>query len=283
VGLALDAGLGLPGWAAACYTNHMITSLSNGRVKQVRALQARRHARQKAGRFVIEGVRLMGEAVRADAPVEEVYYTEPYANDEEGAVLLGALSEMGASLVAVDEPVMQAMSDTQSPQGILAVLSALNLEPPSDFTFALVIDGINDPGNMGGIMRTAAAAGVPLMIVTAGTVDLTNPKVVRGAMGAHFRLPVIYRSWDGVAGLLDGSVIMLADSTGGATYHQVDWTQPSALIVSDEAHGPSDDARRISHFPVTIPMPGPTESLNVAVAAGVLLFEMVKQRSRVAD
>jgi TrmH family RNA methyltransferase len=145
----------------------MITSLSNGRVKQVRALQARRHARQKAGRFVIEGVRLIGEAVSAGAPVEEVYYTEPYADDDEGAVLLGALSEMGASLVAVDEPVMQAMSDTQSPQGILAVLSNLNLEPPPDFTFALVIDGINDPGNMGGIMRTAAAAGVPLMIVTA--------------------------------------------------------------------------------------------------------------------
>jgi TrmH family RNA methyltransferase len=261
----------------------MITSLSNDRVKQVRALQARRQARQKANRFVIEGVRLVQEAVRASAPLEEVYYTEPYAAGAEGTALLDALSRTGASLVAVDEPVMQAMSDTQSPQGILAVLSALNPDPPSDFTFALVIDGINDPGNMGGIMRTAAAAGVPLMIVTAGTVDLTNPKVVRGAMGAHFRLPVVYRSWEGAAGLLDGCVIMLADSAGGVPYHQVDWTQPSALIVSDEAHGPSDEARRISHFPVTISMPGPTESLNVAVAAGVLLFEMVRQRSQVPD
>lgn len=257
----------------------MITSLSNERIKRVRALQSKRHARRKADRFVIEGVHLAREAIAVGAPVDEVFYTESFANSAEGMGLLEELGALGAILQPVNETVMQSMSDTQTPQGILAVLPFISLEPPTDFSFALVIDRVSDPGNMGAIMRVAAGAGVPLMLVTAGTVDLANPKVVRSATGAHFRLPVKYLSWAGIASLLEQHVIFLAESRGGAPYDRVDWTQPCALVVSGEAQGPGEEALRLAHAHVTVPMPGGIESLNVATATGILIFEMVRQRN----
>ncbi len=269
--------LGFPG--ARVTLCCMITSVDNERVRQVRALQSRRQARRKAGRFVIEGVRLVREAALAGIAVEEVFYTDTFAVDSDGVALLDSLSCLGARLLAVDETVMSAMSDTRTPQGILAVLPTVDLPIPAEATFILVIDGVSDPGNMGTVMRTAASAGVPLMITTAGTVDLTNPKVVRSAMGAHFRLPTQPLSWEGIGHKLTGHAVFLASASGGAPYYRVNWTQPCALIVSEEAHGPSHQALRLAHAHVTIPMPGGTESLNVAVAAGILIFEMVRQRT----
>jgi RNA methyltransferase, TrmH family len=257
----------------------MITSLENDRVKRVRALQSRSRSRQKEERFVIEGLNLVGEAVSARVPVEEVFYTEEFGASPEGRALLDQLSTSGgASLMETDNAVMQAMSDTPTPQGILAVLPLLKLPAPDGADFALIIDGVSDPGNMGTIMRAAAAAGVPLMYVTAGTVDLTNPKVLRSAMGAHFKLPVRYASWEGIANQLDGYVIFVAEASGGAPYFNVDWTQPAALIVSEEAHGASPEAMKTAHARITIPMPGGFESLNVAMATSIMLFEMVRQR-----
>jgi TrmH family RNA methyltransferase len=257
----------------------MITSLSNERVKKVIGLQARRNARRKAGLFVIEGTRLVREAVEAGVPITEVFYTEAYGASEEGRAVLDAVSDRRGMLLSVDEPVMQAMSDTQTPQGILVTLPPPDLEIPEDYTFALIIDGVSNPGNMGTIMRAAASAGVPLMMITGGTVDLTNPKVVRSAMGAHFRLPVQALSWQGIANRLADKAIFLADIKNGSPYYQIDWTQPCALIVSEEAHGASQEAVELAHAYVTIPMPGQMESLNVAMASSILLFEMVRQRT----
>lgn len=257
----------------------MITSTTNSRIKHVIGLQSRRHARRKANQFVIEGVRLIREAAVTSVPVEQVFYTPTFASSPDSPALLDQLSQRGAVLMAVDDAVMAAMSDTETPQGILAVLPLLSLEPPEDTTFALVVDGVSNPGNLGTLMRSAAAAGVQLMIITAGTVDPTNPKVVRSAMGAHFRLPIQQLSWEGVASRLSGHTLFLASISSGAPYYDVDWNQPCALIVSEEAHGPSEGALRQAHAFVTIPMPGRTESLNVAMATSILIFEMVRQRA----
>ncbi|MBN1120966.1 MAG: RNA methyltransferase [Anaerolineae bacterium] len=257
----------------------MITSLSNERVKKVIGLQARRNARRKAGLFVIEGTRLVRDAVEAGVPITEVFYTEEYGASEEGRAVLDAASDRRVMLLAVDEPVMKAMSDTETPQGILVTLPLPQLEVPEDYSFALIIDGVSNPGNMGTIMRAAASAGVPVMMITSGTVDLTNPKVIRSAMGAHFRLPVQALSWQGIANRLADKAIFLADIKNGSSCYQVDWTQPCALIVSDEAHGASQEAVELAHAYVTIPMPGQMESLNVAMASSILLFEMVRQRT----
>jgi TrmH family RNA methyltransferase len=258
----------------------MITSLSNERVKQVRALQAQRRARHKAGLFVLEGLRLIQEAVRAGVPVQEVFYTEDFAQRPDGLTLLEGLSAQGAACMAVSPPVMEAMSDTQTPQGVLAVLPAPALPIPEEPTFVLIVDRVTDPGNLGAVLRTAAAAAVPLVFLTAGTVDETNPKVVRGGMGAHFHLPMQHLSWAGIASRVADRAVFLAESSGGAPHYRVDWTQPCALIISGEAYGASDDAIRLAHARVTIPMPGSAESLNVAIAAGILLFEMARQRTQ---
>lgn len=260
----------------------MITSLSNDRVKQVVALQSRRQARYKAGRFVVEGHRLLQETLLANIPAEEVFYTDAYASAPDALALLDGLSGLGAMLTQVDDSVMQAMADTETPQGIVGVLPLLELPIADELNFVLVVDAVSDPGNMGTIMRAAAAAGVQLLVTTAGTVDVFNPKVVRSAMGAHFRLPIRHRSWEGVATLLDGCVMFLASSAGGAPYYDVDWTQRSALIVSDEAHGASPEALQTAHAHLTIPMPGGMESLNVAMATSILLFERVRQFSQAA-
>ncbi len=256
----------------------MITSVSNERVKEVRALQAKRRAREKAGRFVVEGTRLVREAANSPAQLVEVFYTEDFASSPEGEPLIDTLSARGPALTAVSDAVMQAMSDTETPQGILAVAALPELPAPDDFSFALVCDAVSDPGNLGTIMRAAASAAVPVLMLSGGTVDPFNPKVVRAAMGAHFRLPIRRLSWHGIEKRLAGRAIFLADTGSGAPYHDVNWTQPCALIVSDEAHGPGEEARRLAHARVTIPMPGGMESLNVAMATTVLLFEWVRQQ-----
>lgn len=256
----------------------MITSPTNDRVKRVRALQSRRVIRRKTGRFVIEGPNLIHEAVLAGAGLEEVFHTPDYTESEEGISLIQAAAQSGALITPVDPAIMQIMSDTQTPQGILGIVETPALPYPEDCSFALIIDGIADPGNMGTIMRTAAAAAVPLTIITAGTVDVTNPKVIRSAAGAHFRLPIRQFSWEAIPERLEGRVLFLADSGSGSPYDRVNWAQPCALIVSEEAHGPSEGAQRTAHARIQIPMPGPVESLNVSVATGILLFELIRQR-----
>ncbi|MCS6911107.1 MAG: RNA methyltransferase, partial [Anaerolineales bacterium] len=143
-----------------------------------------------------------------------------------------------------------------------------------------VCDRIADPGNLGTILRTADAAGVEAVFLAPGTVDAYNPKVVRAAMGAHFHLPVLATTWEELHMQLRGLTAWLADSAGGERYDRVDWTQPHALIIGSEAEGPSEAAHRFAAQRVHIPMPGRAESLNAAVAAGVLMFEAARRRQR---
>lgn len=256
----------------------LISSISNPRVKQVRALQSSRAERESAGCFVVEGPTLVQEALQADVRLVEVYHTEQFAADPERDSLLGQCAGEGAHILPVSDEVMRRMADTQTPQGILAVLPLVELPAPGSPSFALVVDAVHDPGNLGTILRLAAGAAVPLVLLTPGTVDIYNPKVVRGAMGAHFALPVLAASWAEVKARLPSNHIFLADSGDGIPHFRADWRQPCALIVSHEAHGPGAEALRLADQHVTIPMPGRTESLNVAMAAGILIYEMLRQR-----
>jgi TrmH family RNA methyltransferase len=174
---------------------------------------------------------------------------------------------------------MAAASDTQTPPGLLAVLPMPALAPPAPLTLALVLDALADPGNLGTLLRTALAAAVQVVFLAPGSVDPFNPKVVRGAMGAHFHLPIIAAGWEPIAQALSGLDLYLAEAGGGLAYTAVDWRRPAALIVGSEAAGPSAAARALSPRPVTIPMPGRAESLNAAVAAAVILFESARQRA----
>jgi TrmH family RNA methyltransferase len=258
----------------------MISSPSNERVKRVRLLQTQRRARLREGRFVVEGVRLVEEAVRASASLEFAFYLETLEADARGRALLAALKERRSPLLPVSEAVMRACSDTETPQGILAVAEIPHFAPPQSLTFALVVDQLRDPGNLGTVLRAAAAAGVELALLAPGTVDAYNPKAVRAGMGAHFRLPLRHQGWAEIAAALAGLDVWLAEAEAGQPYWQVDWGGPVALVVGGEAEGTSPEAAALATGRVTIPMPGGVESLNAAVATGVLLFEIVRQRAR---
>ncbi len=180
--------------------------------------------------------------------------------------------------------VLKAAGDTETPQGILAVLPIRSLPLPPAPDFTLILDEMRDPGNLGTILRTACAAGVQAVLLSPGSADLYAPKVVRSAMGAHFRLPVHALDWPAIHSYLtsEGSerslLRYLADSQKGQPYYQADFGSPLALIVGGEAEGAGREARELATGPVHIPMPGKAESLNAAAAAAVLLFEVVRQR-----
>jgi TrmH family RNA methyltransferase len=159
---------------------------------------------------------------------------------------------------------------------------------PSSPSLVLIVDRLRIPGNLGAILRTAAAAGVELVLLPPGNIDPFNPKVIRGGMGAHFCLPIVRAGWDAIEKHLVGLDIWLASAGEGERYDQVDWSRPVAVIVGGEASGAGESADALASFAthpgdacgrVHIPMPGGMESLNAAVAAGVLLFEIARQRS----
>ena len=258
----------------------MITSTANEKVKYVRSLYKRR-IRYRERQFVIEGVRLVEEAFRAGIMPALLFYSEGVDSIPGGKELLGEMQEVGTPTFAVSERVMRTLADTVSPQGILAVLPFVELDPPPSLSLALVVDRLRDPGNLGAILRSANAAGVDQVILTPKTVDPYNPKVVRGAMGAHFRLPIKVLNWPEIAEALSGAQILLADVRGDQVYHKLDWIRPSALIIGGEAHGVSREARELAAATTTIPMSGGAESLNAAVAASVILFEAARQRQEV--
>lgn len=257
----------------------MITSVQNEKVKWVRALQREAQVRQEGQAFVVEGVRLVEEALAADWPIQLVLYSGDLS--ERGRRLLQGFASRGVSAEQVTEHVMRAASDTQTPQGILAVVTIHPLPVPEKPDFVFIPDGIRDPGNLGSMLRTAAAAGVDAVFLPKGSVDVFSPKVVRAAMGAHFRLPIWVAAWDEIALRLRRSAleVYLADVKAAEVYTRFDLRSPLALIVGGEAAGAGEMAHQLAHARLYIPMAGGIESLNAAAAAAVLLFEVARQRS----
>lgn len=267
---------------------YMITSLTNNRVKLVRGLQSHRRIRHREQRLVVEGTRLVEEAMALGDKPDFVLHTGAWVESSGGAVLLESLMEAAVPTLLVSDQVMASCADTESPQGVLAVSPFPEIATPAAPTFVLVIDQLRIPGNLGAILRTAAAAGVELVLLPPGNIDAYNPKVLRGGMGAHFRVPILQRNWEEISQLLRNLEVWLASAGDGVRHDWVDWTQPVALIVGGEASGAGDLASNLvstgldlsrSSGHVHVPMPGRIESLNAAVAAGILLFEIVRQRS----
>jgi TrmH family RNA methyltransferase len=227
---------------------------------------------------VVEGVRLIEEMIEAGQKPALFFCTEDSSGNPRARALVELLVSSGSEVVTVSEEVLRFLSDTETPQGVLAVAAFPEVEVAVR-GLSLIVDGVRDPGNLGTILRTAQAAGVGRVVTLRGTVDVFSPKVVRGAMGAHFRLPISWdRSWEEVERMVGQSQVLLADPTGGVPYFQVDWTLPTALIVGSEAHGAGRKGRQLATTKVTVPMEGNVESLNVGVAASVMLFEAARQR-----
>jgi len=222
-------------------------------------------------------VRLVEEALAANWPFRFVLVGENLS--ERGRALVANLQSHRVEVEIVANDLMQSVSETETSQGILAVLDQSQLPIPRSLSFALILDQIRDPGNLGTLLRTASAAGVQVVFLPPETVDAFAPKVVRAGMGAHFRIPIHPLTWDRIRTCTRGLIIHLAEMEGAVPCWQADFLSPLALIVGGEADGASQVAREMASSRVSIPMPGQAESLNAAAAGAILMFEVLRQRS----
>lgn len=257
----------------------MLTSTKNPRIQRIRKLQSSARTRRQEGVFIIEGVRLVEEAFLAGWQPEFLIYTQSIP--PRGDKLVRGFASRGIEVSLVADNVMGSASDTQNPQGILALMPLKPLHLPETLNFILILDGLRDPGNLGTILRTSRAAGSDAVILTPGSVDPYAPKVTRSAMGAHFKLPIQQLAWDEIHGLVKRHHLtpFLADSGKGKPHYESNFQAPLALIVGGEASGAGDEAAKLAAQRVHIPMRAETESLNAATAAAVLMFEVLRQRA----
>jgi TrmH family RNA methyltransferase len=261
----------------------MITSTDNPKVKLARSLLERR-GREKQGLCLVEGVRLIEDAMRAGIHPSLIFFVR-------SAQLLPAFQSLLTAAEFEKVPrwelapeVFQTLSDTVTSQGVIAVLPIPKIEPHSDPTLVLVLDRVRDPGNLGTILRSAAAAGVELVALTSGCADPWSPKALRAGMGAHFRLCLETRAgWNEIARRAAHMQVWVADTRGDVGYDQADWMRPSVLIVGGETEGLSPDAIALASGRLAIPMYNQVDSLNAAMAATVVLFEAARQRRSMRD
>jgi TrmH family RNA methyltransferase len=223
----------------------------------------RRSSRYEEGVFVVEGLTLLRQAVEAGWTVEGCYLSP------------GTAVDLDVSLHELAPNVMERVASTESPQPVLAVVSMRPMALRDDATLVIVADQLADPGNAGTIIRSAEAAGAHGVIMTPGSVDPYNPKVVRASAGSLFRVPVLEATLESLTNFR----LLGTSSHRGDVYTDPVYHGRVALVVGNEAHGLADDA--VIDQWITIPHAGPAESLNVAMAATVLLFEVARQRSTV--
>jgi TrmH family RNA methyltransferase len=265
----------------------MITSRQNPKIQFVHSLMGRPKERQEARAFPAEGLRLVEEGIMAGWKPQIALYANSLS--ERGRGLLQKIQLAGVETEEVRADLMQYLSDTENTQGILAVFSIREPSLPEAFDFLLAIDAIRDPGNLGTLLRTAVAAGVQGVAILPTSTDPYAPKVVRSAMGAHFKLPMLSVDWEGFRKLTHPGdpqrqmSVLLAEASEGKAYWEENFRKPLALIISNEAEGATELAKQAADRTVRIPMPGHFESLNAAAAGAILMFEVVRQRSSQGD
>jgi TrmH family RNA methyltransferase len=259
----------------------VITSTTNQLVKMASSLHQKK-GRLEHGLYLAEGIHLVAEALRAKADIRHYFWTAKLRAGEEGRLLLEQLLGV-AEGIEVSEPVMAKLSETETPQGIVALV-AIPPEPTLDLTavkLGLIIDGLQDPGNVGTIIRTAWAVGLECLLLTTGTADPFQGKVVRATMGGIFQQR-IYRnlSPDFIAAAAQkaGLQIIVGALDAGSSYFKVDLTTPTLLLVGNEGQGVASEWNNYASQKVFIPQPGNAESLNVSVSAGILIYEALRQR-----
>ena len=253
----------------------MITSTSNSQVKQSAALAKKARERRQTGLFLAEGRKMYEEAPKSW--LEKVYVTEEYVKDHG--------EPEGAAWELVSGEVMKAMADTQTPQGILALVrqpkwsvsDVWNGENPH----IIMLETLQDPGNLGTILRAGEGAGITGVIMNRETADIFNPKVIRSTMGSIYRVPFVYVDDLGEAAEMAKARkirLFAAHLKGKNSYDREDYRGGCGFLIGNEARGLTDETAALADCWVKIPMLGKVESLNAAVAASVLMFEAARQR-----
>lgn len=266
----------------------MITSSANAKVKQVVQWQNKAKERRKDGVFLAEGVKMYEEAPRES--ILEVYISQDMEEKLQknavprNEIIWNKLQQSGYEVVS--EEVFAKMSDTQTPQGILSVLK----RPEYDFWKLLeqknplfvILENLQDPGNLGTIIRTGEGAGITGVIMSAQTVDIFNPKTIRATMGSIYRVPFVYvdNMKEAIEGLHKKKIRVYAAHLKGKTYYQdISFREPTAFLIGNEGNGLTRETADMADSYIKIPMEGRVESLNAAVATALLIYEAHRQRN----
>lgn len=272
----------------------MITSPSNQHIARLRALHQAKGREQYEG-FLIEGPHLLSAALEAHVvPALIIYDPDHLQRTATGRRTLGEIqtaASQGATTYEATATALERASGTQSPQGVVAEVRLEDVSAERIRTrrrgrfrpLLLVLDAIRDPGNLGTLLRSALAADVDEVLLTRDCADPHAPKVVRSGSGAHFHLPILAdQSWPAIQERLAGQPVtrqvLIAEVSARQSYDTFDLTQRTALIIANEAHGPSPESLRLATAHLAIPMWNKVESLNAAIAGSVILFEAARQR-----
>lgn len=267
----------------------MITSTSNPQIKNIIQLEKKPRARKEQGLFVVEGIKMF-----AEAPMElitKVYVSESFLEKPECRALLEekGFGTEGSGVELVEDRVFKNLSDTMTPQGVLCVMRQMEYtledilagNARGEEPLLLLLEDIQDPGNLGTILRTGEGAGVTGFIMSRNTVDIYNPKVIRSTMGSVYRVPFLYMdSLDEVLPLLKecGITTYAAHLQGKRDYDSENYTKGTGFFIGNEGNGLTDALSSQADVWIKIPMCGRVESLNAAMATGILAYEAFRQR-----
>jgi TrmH family RNA methyltransferase len=261
-----------------------ITSKNNQFIKKARSLQEKKD-RDHEDLYLIEGIRLAEEAISAHIELEFAFVNQKILDHKRAVSIIEYLQDHKVPLYLLEDSLFSYCANTVNPQGVLLVakksVNSKDTLLSGGKSFWLLADNLQDPGNLGTILRTGWAAGADGVILLSGGLDQYNPKVVRSSMGAVFNLPVYIANDYEVALKLIREAdmnILLAPADGNAVYDQADLKNPLVWVLGSEAHGADDIWRKEADYLVSLPMYGRAESLNVAVAGGILLYETLRQR-----
>lgn len=256
-----------------------IESRENNLYKETKKLRERK-ARNKSSKYIIEGYRLIQEAFIASLPIEYIMVSED--SKEKTSQYLGKFIDKNTKIYGLKKELFKEICSTEQPQGIIAVAKMKVVDLDYNGNFYLLCDKVQDPGNLGTIIRTAHAAGVDGVILTKGTVDLYNDKTIRATMGSMFHIPIIFDDEGNsiTKGFISKGFSLLATSLeGDRDFFKEDLSGKIIITVGNEGNGVSEEIFKLSDKKVRIPMPGGAESLNVAIATAIILYEKVRQNS----
>ncbi len=251
-----------------------IESKNNNLFKEIKKLKEKKH-RIKSNKYIIEGLRFVEEAIKSKVSIDSIIFTESFK--EKNPDLFLKINE-NIKLIQMNEALLKQLCSTENPQGIVGVINMQNKELKSG-ELVVLVDKVQDPGNMGTIIRTAHAAGAAGIVMTKGTVDIYNDKTLRSTMGSIFYIPIVEDdSLDFVKSLKkEGYKLVVSSLQGKNNFFEENLQGKVMIAVGNEGNGVSDEVYDIADIKVKIPMPGEAESLNVAVATSIMIYEKIRQ------
>lgn len=262
----------------------IISSFQNQMIKEVKSLY-RKNERWKRELYVLEGIKVIDESIDSNENIKYVLYSEHLFSVDGGKEILEKLSKRGIKIFNITDKLMRYISDMESPQGIIGVnsfnLKTLNYLMDKENKLLVILDEIQDPGNLGTIIRTCDAFGCSGVILTEGCVDVYNPKVIRSTMGSIFHIPISFcKDKNEIIRMLKKHNVDIYTTSldGSISIYDADFKRDLALVIGNESKGVSNIFLDEANLLIKIPMVGKIDSLNVAIASSIIMYEALKQR-----